>query len=291
MIPSSEYDLRIRDFAYGPDVNGLKTLKALAPLTAFLKDSIIKDIERSLLKQASTLLDAEDSPRLRRLIRECAKILCLNRLPKVFVRSSNVLNAFTFGTDERAVVVINSLALKVFTDEELKALISHELAHVKSEHVLYHTLAEYLAGGITLSASILGFGQIAAPIRLALLSWYRNSEVTADRASLLVVNDLNVVKSFFAKLVFFSGNLKKEADLPENSVMTSLLELIRTHPLYKNRVKRIVEFYNSRRFTAARRKIDLRERRLTALSPRCRFCGAKKPVTSVFCPECGRCQI
>ena len=272
-------------------MDGLKTLKALAPLTGFLKDSIIKEIERSLLKQASTLLDAENYPRLRRLIRECARLLCLKRLPKVFVRPSNVLNAFTFGTDERAAVVINSLALKVLTDEELKALISHELAHVKSEHVLYHTIAEYLAGGVTLSASILGFAQVAAPIRLALLSWYRNSEVTADRASLLVVNDLNVIKSFFAKLLFFSGNLKKKADLSESGMLDSLLELLRTHPLYKNRVKRITEFYNSRRFIAVRRKIDLRERRLTALSPRCRFCGAKKPVTAVFCPECGRCQI
>ncbi|MCD6528672.1 M48 family metallopeptidase [Candidatus Bathyarchaeota archaeon] len=272
-------------------MDGLKTLKALAPVTSFLKDSIIKDIERSLLKQVSTLLDAENSPRLRRLIRECARILCLNRLPKVFVRPSNVLNAFTFGTDERATVVINSLALKVLTDDELKVLVSHEFAHVKSEHMLYHTLAEYLAGGITLSASILGFGPVATPIRLALLSWYRNSEVTADRASVLVVNDLNVVKSFFAKLVFFSGNFKKEVDFSENGLMGSFLELLKTHPLYKNRIERITEFYNSKRFAAVRRKIDLRERRLTALSTRCRFCGARKPVTAIFCPECGRCQI
>lgn len=292
LIPASEYDLHIRDFAYKPDVEALRIIESISPLTEIVKNFAIKEIERGLLKQTEFFIDAKDDSRLRQISRECARILCLKRLPKIQIKPSRILNAFTFGTEENAIVVIHSPAMKVLTDEELKALISHELAHIKSEHMLYHTLAEYLAGGITLSASTLGLGMIDTPLRLALLSWYRNSEVTADRASLLTVDSLNTVKSFLAKVFFFSRKFKgKVTSTSERKIVDLILEALKTHPLYGTRVKRLTEFYNSKQFSAAREKIQRRERCLKALRPLCRFCGANKPINALFCPKCGRCQI
>jgi len=73
--------------------------------------------------------------------------------------------------------------------------------------MLYHTLVE-LGGGIRFSASYLGLGILTLPVRLALLSWHRQSEVTADRASLLAVNDIGVINSFMNKLALrASGGL------------------------------------------------------------------------------------
>ena len=291
LIPTSEFDLHIRDFAYQPDIETLRIIETASPLTDIIKRFVMKDLERSLLHE-TVYIDAEDNPRLRQISRESARILCLRRLPKILIKPSRILNAFTFGTEENATVVIHSPAMKILTDEELKALVSHEFAHIKSEHMLYHTLAEYLAGGITLSASTLGLGMIATPLRLALLSWYRNSEVTADRASLLAVNDLDVAKSFLAKTFFFSRKFKDDMKFAsERKLVESILELLKTHPLYKTRIKRLTEFYNSEQFSIARKKIRRREKYLTALRPECRFCGASKPISALFCPKCGKCQI
>jgi len=81
-------------------------------------------------------------------------------------------NAFTFGSEEHASVVVSSGTLKLLTERELSALFGHELAHVKSGHMLYHTVAEVLGGGIGVSASLLGLGGIlSVPVRLALCVW------------------------------------------------------------------------------------------------------------------------
>jgi Zn-dependent protease with chaperone function len=155
--------------------------------------------------------------------------------------------------------------------------------------MLYHTVAEILGGGIGVSASFLGLSIITVPVRLALLSWHRESEVTADRGSLLVVNDMDVMRSLLTKLALWSSG---EFDIEREKVgmLESASELLRTHPLYVNRFRRLKEFSESEEFLRARRKIDTRLDLHRALIPVCRFCGANKPVEDLFCPACERCQ-
>lgn len=79
-------------------------------------------------------------------------------------------NAFTFGSEDHASVVVSSGTLNLLTEHELSALFGHELGHVKSGHMLYHTVAEILGGGIGASASFLCLSIVTVPVRLALLS-------------------------------------------------------------------------------------------------------------------------
>jgi len=134
------------------------------------------------------------------LVRRCASLLSLAVLPEIFVIKEGQMNAFTFEAEKHPVLVVDSELLKLLTPREVMALVGHELGHVKSGHMLYHTLGEVLSGGISLSSSLLGLNVLSIPIRFALLSWQRESEVTADRASLLVVNDLGVLRSLMTKL-------------------------------------------------------------------------------------------
>ena len=67
-------------------------------------------------------------------------------------------------------------------------LLGHELGHVMSGHALYRT--------VTLLILWLGFqnlpflaGLALLPIKLALLEWYRKSELSSDRAGLLASQD------------------------------------------------------------------------------------------------------
>lgn len=271
-------------------------MKATGALPYLVKNLTLADFEQKLSSRLSSEASRVTFPSdLDALVRHCAISLSVNVLPEVFIIEGGHPNAFTSGSEEHAFLILNSAILNLLTAYELTAVLGHELAHIKSGHMLYHTLAEVLAGGINLSASFLGLGIISFPVRLALLSWHRESEVTADRGSLLVVNDISVIKSYMTKLSLYSpegaaSSGKYDIERDKMGMLDSASELLRTHPLHVNRFRRVVEFSESEQFLTARRKIETRLDLLRALIPVCRFCAARKPVEDLFCPACGKCQ-
>lgn len=272
-------------------------VKATGVLPFLVKNLTVANFEKNLSSRLSREACNVTYPsKLDALVRHCAIALSLDALPEVWVVKGGQPNAFTFGSEEHAFVVVNSGVMDLLTERELTGLFAHELGHVKSGHMLYHTVAEILGGGISVSASFLGLDIVSLPVRLALLSWHRESEMTADRASLLVVNDMSVIKSFMTKLALWSshgmvpsGGFDIEKD--KAGLLDSAFELFRTHPLHVNRFKLAKDFFESEQFRFARRKIETRLDLLRALIPICRFCGERKPVEELFCPICGRCQI
>lgn len=294
--PRSRYDLTIDDYAYGPDENAIEMIKATGVLPYLVKNLALGRLENDLLSRLTNEGHVVEYPDpLDILMRRCAISLCVDVLPVIFMIENKQPNALTFGSEQHPSVVIHSGALKYLDSPELTAILAHELCHVKSGHMLYHTVAEILGSGIGLSASLLGINIISVPVRLALLSWHRESEVTADRGSLLVANDMATVKSFLAKLALWSSRgmaSSKPIDVENYSIgmLESVSELFRTHPLYSKRLKLAKAFSDSEQFREAKLKINARLASLRALIPVCRFCGAKKPVEDMFCPSCGKCQ-
>lgn len=297
LAPTSSYDLTLDDYAYRPDRDAIAMMKATGILPYLVKNLAIAELERKLSTRLSSEAHKVTYPTdLDALVRDCAISLSLDVLPEVFIIEGGQPNAFTFGTERHACVVANSTILGMLDTDELRALFAHELGHVKSGHMLYHTLAEVLGHGISLSASFLGLNIISLPVRLALLSWHRESEVTADRASLLVVNEISVIRSFMTKLALWHSRRalsSSEVNIEKNQtgVLESASELFRTHPLHANRFKLAKEFAESKEFLTARRKVATRLDLLRALIPVCRFCAAKKPIEALFCPSCEKSQI
>ena len=294
--PRSRYDLTLDDYAYPPDRDAIEMIKATGVVPYLVKNLALGKLEKDLLARLSREARIVEYPDpVETLVRHCAVLLCVDVLPGIFMIENGQPNAFTFGSAQRPFVVVNSGALKHLAPRELTAVLAHELAHVKSGHMLYHTVAEILGGGIGVSASFLGLSIITLPVRLALLSWHRESEVTADRGSLLVVKDIAVVESFMTKLAVWSSRgmsslnpLGIEND--KVGMLESVSELFRTHPLYSSRFKLARDFFESEQFHKASLKIKARLGSLRALIPVCRFCGARKPVEEMFCPSCGKCQ-
>jgi Zn-dependent protease with chaperone function len=286
--------LDLKDFAYRPDLDAIETVKATGFVPYLLKRLTLGDFEKNLLLELSEKAIKVHHPSdFDTMIRQCASALSLEALPEVFVANATNLNAFTFGSEGHAYVVFTSSLLRVVSMQELAAVVGHEFGHIKSGHMLYHTLAEVLAGGIGASASLMGLDLISIPIRLALLSWHRESEVTADRASLLAVNDIRVLGSLFPKLASRPDPAsfdRIEMDAHKAGTLETLGELFRTHPLDSNRFKLANEFWQSQEFQNARRKVELCQRLLRAMVPVCRFCGKNKTVDDLFCLNCGRCQ-
>jgi Zn-dependent protease with chaperone function/predicted RNA-binding Zn-ribbon protein involved in translation (DUF1610 family) len=294
LIARNRYDLTLKDFAYAADLDAIQTIRTTGALAYLLKQLTVGDVDRKMASELSLAAQAVAYPSdLDAIVRDCACSLSIERLPEVYIAKSPQPNAFTFGSEEHAYLVMNSGILRALTKNELMAVIAHELGHVKSGHMMYHTIAELLGGGISFSASLVGLDMLSIPISLALLAWRRESEVTGDRASLLAVNNIDVLASLLSKLASGSSTAHPfshgtEADV---GIMDSVGELFRTHPLEVHRFKRAREFWRSQEFLRARRKIQRRQQVLRALVPDCRFCGRDKRVEDLFCPNCGKSQI
>src|ERR1043165_7281648 len=102
-------------------------------------------------------------------------------LPALSGSETPGFNAGAYGVDD-PFIVLHSAAVELLDEEELRALIAHEMGHVVSGHALYRTIAEIL---LAVSLGSLPFlaGIALLPIRLAILEWSRKSELSADRRS------------------------------------------------------------------------------------------------------------
>jgi len=64
-------------------------------------------------------------------------------MPELFVQQNPIVNAFTGGV-ERPVIVLYSQLIERLSDDEVLAVVAHEVGHIHSEHVLYLTAARQI---------------------------------------------------------------------------------------------------------------------------------------------------
>src|SRR3954466_15621264 len=125
-------------------------------------------------------------------------------MPDLFVQQNPVVNAFTGGV-ERPVIVLYSQLIERLNDEEVLAVVAHEVGHIHSEHVLYLTAArllELLANAALAATAIakIALELLSMTMRSALLAWARRAELSCDRAALLVTQDPHVIGRTMMKL-------------------------------------------------------------------------------------------
>ncbi len=152
-------------------------------------------------------------PRLYNMLREACAILDVPQ-PALYITRNPVANAFTFGHNKPYIMLFSGL-VDFLSDDEVLAVIGHELGHIKCGHVLYNTMAALIRDVIALvSQFTLGVGRlVGASIEAGLMEWRRRSELSADRAALLVVQEPRVVLSLLAKLAGGSSRLLDELDV------------------------------------------------------------------------------
>ena len=122
-------------------------------------------------------------PRLHSMLADVKTTLDWEKDVELYVSQTPIANAMAVGFDE-PFIVIHSGTMSLLNDDEQRVVLGHELGHVMSGHALYHTIL-YLI--VLFGFANLPFlaGLALLPIRLALMEWYRKSELSSDRAGLL----------------------------------------------------------------------------------------------------------
>jgi Zn-dependent protease with chaperone function len=177
-------------------------------------------------------------PRVHALAVECAETLGI-ATPALYVVSSPVLNAATYGTNDDSFVMVHSALIDHFGDDELRSIIGHECGHIHNSHVVYltalHTLSQMM--GIVVRWA-------ALPAVLALRAWSRRAEITCDRAGALCARDLGVATRALTKLALGSTKLYQELNVEafleqhaeSQEGFGRYAEVLATHPWLPKRV-------------------------------------------------------
>ncbi|HAE21409.1 MAG TPA: peptidase M48 Ste24p [Spirochaetaceae bacterium] len=183
------YDIDPRSWEHPADRAALGALKQLKGLDELVSSLVSMSTERSLklMQLASSVKVTERQfPRVHTLMGEVVDTFDWPYRPPVFVTQSPFFNAGVLGVKE-PFIVLNSSLLRGFDESELKAVLAHEFAHIMSGHTLYKTLIWMVTN---ISLLMLPITQLLLrPIIAALAEWNRKSELSADRAELLAVQD------------------------------------------------------------------------------------------------------
>src|SRR6266566_2300185 len=148
-------------------------------------------------------------PRLNQLYTDVLTSMDWSERPELFVSQTPFANAGAFGMD-KPFIVINSGTLRLLDDDEVRNVLGHELGHVMSGHALYHTILVLILN-VSLGALPFLAGIAILPIQLALLEWFRKSELSSDRAGLLACQDPTA--SLRVNLKFAGGGDMSQMDL------------------------------------------------------------------------------
>ncbi|MGH9897269.1 MAG: M48 family metallopeptidase [Pyrinomonadaceae bacterium] len=194
------------DYIHPADNKALATLRAIPGIDSALK-KLLSVTGESAIRVIFTASAVQVSPQQCPDIYAKLQIACTTLgvdLPDLFIQQSPIVNAFTGGV-ERPVVVLHSALLERLSDEEVLAVIAHEVGHIHAEHVLYLTAArliEALTNVALAAAPIAGLVTqiLSGTMRAALLAWARRAELSCDRAALLTVQDPDIIGRLMMKL-------------------------------------------------------------------------------------------
>lgn len=214
---------------------------------------------RSLLTGALRLT-RNMAPEVADSLAHCRQVLGFTHPVEVYVRPEPVFNAAAIRNPGGGphIIVISSRLLEVFTPEELRFVIGHELGHMTFDHFgipMPGTAAvEDMAGTICSRHNA-----------LKLYLWCRSAEISADRVGLVCGGDPAAAASGFFKLASGLSSPRITADLdayatqvaslasapearskPRNDDDT--LDCFSTHPYSPLRVRAVVAFSKSRTY-------------------------------------------
>ena len=102
-----------------------------------------------------------------------------------------VPNAYTLGVDVPFIAITSGL-YDLMAEDELRFVLAHELGHAMSGHALYQSMLHHILNLIGSLGWIPASGLALRALVAGLAEWSRKSELSGDRAGLLVTQELDV---------------------------------------------------------------------------------------------------
>jgi len=232
----------------------------------YLSDKIV------LWSSGAKIVSREEYPRLHEIVERLSANNGLPK-PKVAIVNSNVPNAFATGKSHKSsLVAVTTGLLDLLDDDELEAVIGHELSHVRSRDVLVLTLASVFStvawylmqfgfyGGLqTRDRNSAGSGAIV--LLVAIVTWVvsfliiraisRYREYSADRSGAIMTGKPGKLATALLKI---SGKIKVIPPTELKNVQklnaffiipalsgSSIANLFSTHPPVEKRVQKLEE--------------------------------------------------
>ncbi len=173
----------------------------------------------------------EENPQLYDMIEELAQKARIPA-PRIGISQIDIPNAFAFGRwlrDSR--VCVTSGILKLLNHNELRAVLGHEIAHIKNRDVLTITMLSVIplilyriafhllffggrgrGGSNAVNIKLIGLAALVFYFMTSLLVLYgsRIREYFADRGSVVLGNHPRFLASALYKLVYGNARIKKE---------------------------------------------------------------------------------
>jgi Zn-dependent protease with chaperone function len=208
-------DISPRAWEHPADRAALKTLQQVPGLSDVVRFFLGLTGERAIrliFLGGAVRVGERQFPKINALADEACRVLDLADRPEIYVTQNPTLNAGAVGA-KRPFVTINSSLLETLDEEETLAVIAHEIGHIMSGHVLYKTLLWFLLNIAAIAVRIPVAQIVLLGVLMALREWDRKSELSADRAGLLVVQNPDVSKTVLMKLA--GGKQLDEMNLDE----------------------------------------------------------------------------
>ena len=325
---NSEYDIPVRLFESSDRLSTLNNLTHLAPATRiveiFLRKLGTPWVEAQFLGD-SVRIGEKQFPDFYHAAQECAKKLALPRMPRIYFTYSSPIVAsahptYSMGTNDDPIIILSTNFMSKCSTEEFKFVISRELGHIKCGHPVYLT-AGVIAKDV--AAAGLGFGLagvdhllggvftsvvINQPLMAALNAWFRAANYTADKAALVTLGDIELVKRIFTKTLvgwYGAGGMQEKVNVEEflgqyddlEDSVGRLSEILGplgsfpggltvpgefnpgyTMPFAVRRLRELIEYHRTQRYGQARKIVENMEKGIyelpeEATSPVQQFCG------------------
>ncbi len=244
-------------------------------------------------------------PYLYNALKEACKILDIKDIPDLYLKQG-FIDAFTVGVD-RPIIVLSSACVSLLTYDELLFILGHELGHIKSKHVLYTMIAENLPAIIEGIGAFTPFGigeLLAQGAKIALYDWYRKSEFSADRAGLLVCQNLDAAISTMSKLAGYPSQFydslnpqdfmeqAKEFQVMNQNMFNKLTNMLctvdSTHPWNVMRAYELSMWVETQEYKKILNWKLAAETIEDQKGQYCPVCGKRNNESFKFCISCGK---
>lgn len=293
------------EYEHNFDKRALKTLEGTPGLEKLVKKAHKHGIERKIRLSytgSNIKVTPNNFPDIYDIFEEACANIFLRDLPELYMQWDYNVNAFAVGS-QKPIIILNSGAVDLLSNDELLYLIGHEAGHVKSGHMLYHDMATVLPFlGDILGSVTLGIGSlVSSGVELALLYWRRMSELTADRAGLLACQDKNVAFSTLMKMggvpqTYFDKMkpddfVKQAEDFKDfnfssmDKIGKTILISMSTHPWTVLRTSELIKWLSTGQYDEIIEKHG--KDSLEELEITCPKCSRKLSGEETFCGVCG----